>query len=171
MSADEMSGDLGGFDANAPENNTANVLPKGDYPVCLTQATVKMNSDGKTKVLHCKFQVLPPHEFANKIIFENIPFATTNQDPGKQQWVQIGAAKLSSFGRAVNVLTINNSSELLNKPCIAAVKVNPPKDIYDASNSITKFKPRTASVNAPQPTEPATQQPIPPALPAGANPF
>jgi hypothetical protein len=165
-------GNLGGFDANAPENNAANVLPKGEYPVCLTKAEVKFNKDGKTKVLHCEFQVLPPHEFANKKIFEQIPFFTTNTDPGKQQWVQIGASKLSSLGRAVNVLTINDSGELMNKPCIANVKVNPPNDEYDASNSITKFKPRTASQGITPPTQPTPAAVNPPAqLPSNANPF
>ncbi|NBW12844.1 MAG: DUF669 domain-containing protein [Caulobacteraceae bacterium] len=153
------AGNLGGFDPNAPENNAANVLPKGEYPVAMVRSEVKLNKDGKTQVLHCEFQVLPSHEFANKKIFQQIPFRTTNTDPGKQDWVRIGATKLSSLARALNIPTLNDSSELLNKPCIAMVKVKEASDGYDASNEITKFKPRSTSQGIAPPVAPPVAAP------------
>jgi len=157
-----LEGDLGTFSIDAPENNAANVLPKGEYPVCLVKSEVKFNKDLKTQVLHCEFQILPPHEFANRKIFQQIPFRTTSTEEGKITWVRIGATKLSSLARACLGRDPKNSRELWNKPVIAVVKISEATANFDASNEITKFKARSASLgmNPPPPVDP----------PAGANP-
>lgn len=162
-------GDLGTFSIDAPENNAANVLPKGEYPMCLVKSEVKLNKDNKTQVLACEFQILPPHEFANRKLFQQIPFRTTSGESGKQTWVRIGATKLSSLARATIGKDPKNSRDMWNKPCIGVVKVTPATGEFDAGNEITKFKCRSVSGGIAPP--PPANEPEREAPPAGDNPY
>ena len=130
-----MSGNLGGFDTNAPENQKP-ILPAGDYDVVMTKSEIKHNQEKGTKHLYCEFKVLSG-EFQNKVIIHRF-----NLWHAKPDVAQISKGQLSEFGRAVNVLTINDSSELEMKP--VRVRINA-KDAgeFGMQNNITKFMPRT----------------------------
>lgn len=135
-------GNLGGFNTEAPENQKP-VLPAGEYDVVMVKSEVRQ-SEGKAKNLYCEFKVLSG-EFQNQVLVHRF-----NLWHAKPDVTQISRGQLSAFGKAVNVLTINDSSELEMKP--VRVKVNA-KDNgeFGMQNNITAFKPRSFSGSPPAP--------------------
>lgn len=125
---------LNGFDTTTVEPaGEFSPLPKGDYRIIITASEVKKSKAGDD-YLATTLQVCSG-EFQNRRLFVNLNLWSSN-DTAKQ----MSKALLSSLGRAVGVPTINDSSELHDKPCVAHVTVRADKgDGYGASNSVTSF--------------------------------
>lgn len=130
--------DINGFDASTVEPSSDFApIPKGDYPVCVVASEMKTSKAGD-KYLALTAQVLRG-EFQNRRIFVNLNLFSSNETAK-----QMSKALLSSLCRAVGIMTPSDSSELHDKPCIAALTVREGKGDYGPSNSVTAFKPLNA---------------------------
>lgn len=139
--------DLGGFDANAPENrSTRSVLPAGEYRACLVSSDRKACKSGNEYYLNLDFQILSG-DFQNQHIFARLNLWL---DKSKSTAIQIAKGQLSELCRAVGVPTPKDSTELHNKPVIVKVKVK--NGDQGEQNEVAGFKPATVqAATAPQP--------------------
>lgn len=169
-------GNLSGFkpmDYEPPKGFEA--LPAGDYDVIIVESELKATKKGDGHYLELKLQVISG-QYQNRNLW-----ARLNIDNPNATAKSIGCGQLSAICRAVNKLSINDSSELHMLPFKVTVKVD--KDSNgNPTNEVRAFKPRHANGGAPtaQPTAPAgqttqlmTQSSAPPAMTGGAprSPF
>ena len=149
-----------GYDANAPENNQANVIPKADYRAVIVKSDKVATKDGKGFRLTLQFQILEG-EFKNKIIFEGLNLWLAETDDKKREAVKIAKGQFSELCRAVNVINPRDSAQLHDLPVTIKVGIQEAKGDFPARNKVTGYKP--ASRAEMQPTLPAQ-----PAAPVGA---
>ena len=154
-----MSGNLSGFNAQNVEPGGFDVLPAGEYDVCIVSSVVERTKAGTGKFLKLELQVLNG-PFQNRKVFDRLNLWNPNQ-----QAVTIAQGTLSAICRAVGVLTPQDSSDLHNKPlrCKVVVKKS---DEYGESNEVKAYKPRNAGpvqqpAAAPGPWPAATQDASP----------
>ena len=139
-----MSGNLSGFNAQNVEPGGFDVLPAGEYEVCIVSSVVEPTKAGDGKFLKLELQVLNG-PFQNRKVFDRL-----NLWNPSQQAVTIAQGTLSAICRAVGVLTPQDSSDLHNKPLRCKVVVKKSEE-YGESNEVKAYKPRTAGpVAAPQ---------------------
>jgi hypothetical protein len=159
-----VSGNLEGFDAGQVAPNAGfDVLPAGEYDVCIVSSVVEPTKDGTGKFLKLELQVLNG-QFQNRKLFDRLNL--WNQSAKAQE---IARGTLSAICRSVNVLTPKDSSDLHNKPLRVKVVVKK-SDEYGESNEVKAYKPRNgapaAAAAAPSGSAapwPATTQDAPPA--------
>lgn len=124
---------LEGFDASQVEPNDGyDVLPAGEYRVCIVSAPLKPTKSGTGELINLELQVLDG-QYQNRKIFDRINWK--NQNPKAQE---IGRARLSSICRAVGVLTPKDTSELLNRPLRCKVKIKRSEQ-YGDQNEVVKY--------------------------------
>ena len=111
-----MAGNLGNFDARTVEPSGFDVLPAGEYDVCIVSSAVESTRAGDGKFLKLELQVLNG-PFQNRKVFDRLNL--WNKNP---QAVTIAQGTLSAICRAVGVLTPQDSSELHNRPLLATIK-------------------------------------------------
>mgnify|MGYP003555189970 FL=1 len=168
-------GNLGTFNSSEHKDKAFDVMPAGDYDVIITDSNVKPTKKGTGHYLELKLQVISGQ-------YQNRPlFARLNIDNPNPETVAIAKGQLSAICRAVNKLTINDSSELHMLPFKAVVRIGK-DDSGNPTNEVKGFKPRHANGGEPTapPTAPAgqttqlmTQPSAPPAMTGGAprSPF
>lgn len=149
-----MSGNLAAifgadFDANAVEpQSDYDVIPPGKYPVLIEKAEVKRTKAGTGHYIGLGLQVLDgPHK--GRKVFDNI-----NIDNPNPKAVEIGMRSLSALARAIGVMAIADTNQLLNQCCVASVKVK------DGDNNVRTYEPLQQQQQAPQQAPPA--QPMAP---------
>ena len=111
-----------GFDANAPENNENNLIPKGEYQAVIVKSDLQETKDKTGKYLKLDFQICSG-EYMNKHVFTNLNLWLAETDDKKKTAVKIAKAQMSELCRAVNVLNPRDSSDLHNKPLTIKVGV------------------------------------------------
>ncbi len=169
-------GNLSGFKPMDYEPSQGfEVLPAGDYDAVIVESQLKPTKKGDGQYLELKWQILTgTHK--NRFLWSRL-----NIDNTSEKAQAIGRGQLSAICRAVNVLSVNDSSELHMKPLKIVVKVGD-DGRGNPTNEIKGYKPRHANGGAPtaQPTAPAgqttqlmTQPSAPPAMTGGAprSPF
>lgn len=109
-------------------------IPPGQYPVMIVDSEMKQTSAGDGEYLKLTFKVIQG-EFEGRFLWLNLNLVNKNK-----QAVEIAERELSSICHAIEVLDPEDSQELHGIPMCAKVKVKPPKDGYDASNTIGNFK-------------------------------
>jgi len=157
-----MAGNLSGFDAKTVEPGGFDVLPAGEYDVCIVSSVVEPTKAGNGKFLKLELQVLNG-PFQNRKIFDRLNLWNPNQ-----QAVTIAQGTLSAICRAVGVLTPQDSSELHNKPLRCRVTVRKSEE-YGDGNEVKRYMPRNAGpaqqaqpqANGGSPWPAATQDPSP----------
>jgi len=130
-----------GFDANSIEpQGDFEVLPPGKYPVLIEKAEVKKTKTGDGHYVALVHTILDgPGK--NRKLFNNI-----NIDNPSQQCMEIGLRTLAALGQALGLTCISDTSQLVNKTCIAHVKVK------DDRNEIRTYSALTQNPNpAPYP--------------------
>ncbi len=131
-------GNMAGFDANAPENQSSNSLvPAGTYRMVAVSSELKDTKKRDGKYFNFEFQILDG-EFQNRRVFHKFNIKNSNE-----QAEQIGKGQLSQFCRAVNVPNPNDSSDLHMKQFEAKVIIKKAEENseYSDQNAITAFKP------------------------------
>jgi len=132
-----MAGNLSGFDAKTVEPGGFDVLPAGEYDVCIVSSVVEPTKAGNGKFLKLELQVLNG-PFQNRKIFDRLNLWNPNQ-----QAVTIAQGTLSAICRAVGVLTPQDSSDLHNKPLRCRVTVRKSEE-YGDGNEVKRYMPRNA---------------------------
>jgi len=132
-----MAGNLQGFDAKTVEPGGFDVLPAGEYDVCIVGSTMKPTARGDGKYLELELQVLNgPHQ--NARLWDRLNLVNPNQKA-----VTIAQGTLSAICRAVGVLTPQDSSDLHNKPLRCRVIVRKSEE-YGDGNEVKRYMPRNA---------------------------
>jgi len=137
------------FNANEHEPQSFDVLPPGEYEVCITGSQMKPTKTGG-EMLELTLQILSG-EYQNRKLWDRLNLVNSNPEA-----VKIANGTLSSICRAVGVLTPKDSSELHNKPLIAKIAIQKATEKYDESNKVKAYKPREP-VN--ERTQPDAMQP------------
>lgn len=118
-------------------------LPEGDYKVAMVKSENKKTKNGKGSYLECVFQVLDG-EHKGRQVWDRL-----NLDNPNATAVQIAKESLSAICHAVNVLTPKDSSELHNRPMLAAIKLRKRDDNGELSNEVKGYKPLSAANETP----------------------
>lgn len=148
-------------------------VPEGEYEMMCEEAEDKETKSGGT-MIKAKFRILGPTH-ANRVIFTN--FNIVNKSEKAQE---IGRRQISTWARAVGLPNASDTDQLLNRPFIGVVDIEPGDEKYGPQNRIQGFKPKgggAAPTPKPTPAKPAstqtasetTTQEAPPAKPAPAT--
>lgn len=127
-------GNLSGFDASKVEPVSFDVLPAGDYTVVIVKSEIKPTKDNSGQRLNLELQVVDG-KFKGRKLFDGLNIANKSA-----QAQQIGQGQLSALCRAAGVMTPKDSSDLHNKPIIAAVKVGKDQNNNDRAE-VKSYKP------------------------------
>ena len=147
-------------------------LPAGIYKLAITNAEMKTTKAGGT-MLAMEYEVQEgPHQRRKLFININIK----NDTP---KAVEMGRLELKELCFAVGKPAIQDSSELIGSAFMGKVKVDKPRDGYEAGNSVSKYMtlsdpaatgaPAAAPASSPSAAQPAAAA-NPPATPAPAQP-
>lgn len=136
------------FDASqyAPDGGGFEAIPSGWYSAVISKSELKPTKDGSGSYLQVDFNVIDgPHKDATVIARLNI----SNPSEKAQK---IGCGQLSAICHAVNVMYVQDSSQLHNIPMKIRVKYIEPRGEYEANNDVIGFK----NANYVPPTTPAS---------------
>ena len=124
------------FDARTvvPDTGQQDPVPAGWYKVVMDKSEMKPTKDGTGMRLEMQFKVIDG-QYTNRKIFEGLNLQNAN--PVAQE---IAYKQLSAVAHAVNVLMVEDSSQLHNIPLQIKVKLKPAQGQYDAGNSIVAYK-------------------------------
>lgn len=150
------------FDASQVDPTpTFELLPAGDYLVMIVDSEMKATKAGTGEYLNLTLQVLDG-PFKDRVVFDRLNLVNANAKA-----VEIAQRQLSQICHAVNVLRVNDSAELHDKPLVATVKIRKRPEYAD-SNEIAGYKPANG-VAPPAPTV-STAAPAPAAAAAASRP-
>lgn len=123
------------IDWNSVEEVSFDLVPAGIYALKAVKAVIKNTKKGD-KAVNITFEVISSNKkFKGKKIFESYLIRHTNPDAMK-----IGLGKIKSFARniGINFDTLEDTSELCDKPVGAKVKVEKSEQ-YGDKNKVTSF--------------------------------
>lgn len=110
-------------------------IPAGDYIVCISGADLTPTKDDTGQYIKLKLSVLAPsHE--GRVIFAilNIMNASAKAE-------EIGRAQLGDIMRAVGMLEMADTDELIGGNLVVSVTIKAATDLYKAGNEVKKYKP------------------------------
>lgn len=139
-------------------------VPVGEYVAVVTKANVKENQNGKGTHLSGQAQIIEG-DFAKRVVFFNITLTNDNETAER-----IGRGQLAQLAKAVHVVDLRDTNDLLDKPL--RIRVVMRKD--DASrNDIKAFMPLDDAAHAPTRAEsqPNSAPPRPAASVPGKKPW
>lgn len=146
------------FDASAVDPTPVfDVLPAGDYLAMIVDSEMKPTKAGTGEYLNMTLQILDG-PYKDRLIFDRLNLVNANAKA-----VEIAQRQLSQICHAVNVLRVNDSAELHDKPLVATLKVRKRPD-YNDQNEVAGYKPAngaavtTHATHAAAPTAPAAHQ-------------
>lgn len=142
-----------------PSSSDFDVLPAGWYAVEIESAEIKDNKAGTGKFLKLKLSVVG-ERFTNRKVFTNITLMNPNTTA-----VEIGMRELNDLGAACGLAALGDTAELVGKTLDVRVKIDKPREGYDADNSVNGY----AKLGSKSSSQPATGGGRPPAH-AGAAP-
>ncbi len=144
------------FDATGVEpNKPLEALPPGRYVVQIVNSEMRPTKDGMGQYLWLELDVLEG-AFAGRKLFDRLNLVNANPTT-----VEIAQRTLSAICHATGQMQVDDSEQLHLIPLIADVKVKPPKNGYDAQNTLRYM---------PLEQQPAPQPVAAPARPAVAQP-
>ena len=119
------------FDATTVEpNKPLEALPPGRYVVQIVNSEMRPTKDGMGQYLWLELDVLEG-EHAGRKLFDRLNLVNANPTT-----VEIAQRTLSAICHATGLMQVDDSEQLHLIPLIADVKVQPPKNGYDASNTL-----------------------------------
>lgn len=121
----------GNFDASGIEpNKPLAPLPTGRYVAQIVNSEMRATKDGMGQLLWLELDVLEG-EHAGRKLWDRLNLVNANQ-----QTVEIARRTLSAICHAVGKMQVDDSEQLHLVPLLADVRLQPPKNGYDAQNSI-----------------------------------
>jgi hypothetical protein len=119
------------FDATAVEpNKPLEPLPPGRYVVQIVGSEMRPTKDGMGRLLWLELDVLEG-AYAGRKLFDRLNLVNANPTT-----VEIAQRTLSAICHATGRMQVEDSEQLHLIPMIADVKVQPPKNGYDAQNTL-----------------------------------
>ena len=139
------------FDATTIEpNKPLEALPPGRYAVQIVTSEMRPTKDGMGQYLWLELDVLEG-EYAGRKLFDRLNLVNSNPTT-----VEIAQRTLSAICHAVGKMQVDYSEQLHLIPLIADVKVQPPKNGYDASNTL-RYLPLDSGQQQPAAIAPKTR--------------
>lgn len=132
-----------------PVNNFDN-LPPGDYAMQVIESEAKDTRNGDGRVLALTWEVTEGEHTSRKV-FQNINYKNPS---AKAQ--EIGRRDLDAVTFATGITRLDDTDDLLWKPCLVRVKITPAKGEYQAKNEVVFVK-RLAAPAAPAARPAATR--------------
>ena len=149
------------FDATTVEPTTPfEPLPPGRYIVQIVASEMRSTRDGSGQFLWLELDVIEGEHLGRKL-WDRLNLINPNA-----QAVEIAQRTLSAICHAAGKLQVQDSEELHLIPMLADVKVQPPRNGYDASNKV-RYLPLE---QAPTPAPAAAVRPAPQATARPASP-
>ncbi len=140
------------FDAEAKENNQANVLlPPGKYQVIATQTEMVKNKAGTGTLLKFTFEVIEGQHKGRKL------WTQFNWTHPKEDVVRISRAQFSQLVKSCGLTVVNDSDELKDLPVVANVTIKKGSNGYSDSNEIKEFLPIVAGAKKVPAKKPAAK--------------
>src|SRR5512134_1272046 len=119
------------FDATVIEpNKPLEPLPGGRYIAQVVQSEMRTTKDGTGRLLWLELDVLEG-EYAGRKLFDRLNLVNSNPTT-----IEIAQRTLSAICHATGLMQVDDSEQLHLIPLIADVKVQPPKNGYDAQNTL-----------------------------------
>ena len=118
-------------------------MPNGDYPAIISESQMKHPKDqygqpDTTRPAYLELKlIIIEGEFKGRTVFDRLHLNNANETTRK-----IAKGTLASILDAVGLVSINDSSELHNKPLMAKLVVKPASGSFSAGNEVSL---RTAS--------------------------
>lgn len=162
---------------NVEQQQAYDPLPPGWYPAMITESEVGSTkaNDGSTK-LDLVF-VITDGQFKGRKVYNTLNIGNKNEIAK-----EIALKQLSSIAHAVNVLNVQQSEWLHEKPLMIRLKIRQASGEFDAANDVTGYKafdgaataqpgaPSAPPAFTPPAAAPAFVPPATPATPAAAAP-
>ena len=143
------------FDANTVDPNVGfDLLPAGKYNAVIVDSEMKATKNGDGKYLELTFEVLEG-VFKGRKVWSRLNINNPNEKTQK-----IAQAELRHICEAVNVMVIQESSQLHNRPLEITVKCKERKDTSELTNEVKVYAPKNAASNPAAPT-PQKSDPAP----------
>jgi Protein of unknown function (DUF669) len=119
------------FDANSVDPTMPfEVLPPGRYPVQIVASEMRPTKDGVGQYLWIQLDLLEG-EYKGRKLFDRLNLVNPNPTA-----VEIAQRTLSAICHATGKMQVQDSDELHLIPMMVDVKVQPPKNGYDASSKL-----------------------------------
>jgi Protein of unknown function (DUF669) len=119
------------FDATTVEpNKPLEPLPPGQYPGQIVNSEMRPTKDGRGQYLWVEINILDG-PYAGRKLFDRLNLINANATT-----VEIAQRTLSAICHAVGKMQVDDSEQLHLIPLLVDVKVQPPKNGYDASNTL-----------------------------------
>ena len=118
-------------------------LPAGQYKVQVVDSEVQDLKTGNGQALVLTLEVVDG-QFANRKLWDRLNIRHTNE-----QAQSIAQRALADLFLATGTPPSRDSADLHFKPCLVTVKIDPPKDVYSAKNSLRGYKPAGGVAHAP----------------------
>jgi hypothetical protein len=118
-----------------PRADVSELLPAGLYTLEIESAEVKATKAGTGTILKLQHSVIDPEQFARRKVFKTINLANPNP-----QAEQIGRAELSGLCRAVGIVTLADSDELIGRIVRARVGIRKGTGDYADQNEIKAYE-------------------------------
>jgi len=135
------------FDANTVDPNVGfDPIPAGKYNAVIVDSEMKATKTGDGKYLELTFEVLDG-EFKGRKVWSRLNINNPNEKAQK-----IAHGELSAICRAVNVMVLQESSQLHNRPLEITVKCKERKDNSEITNEVRVYAPKDAATNPAAPT-------------------
>jgi hypothetical protein len=144
------------FDATTVEpNKPFEPVPPGQFPAQIVNSEMRLTKDGRGQYLWMEIDILDG-PYAGRKLFDRLNLINTNPTT-----VEIAQRTLSAICHAVGKMQVDDSEQLHLIPLLVDVKVQPPKNGYDASNTL-----RYLPLERPAPQPAAGHRSTVPAQPA-----
>jgi hypothetical protein len=126
-------------------------IPAGEYMCVITEEEMKPTRNNLGQYLKLTFEIIEG-EYTGRKIWTNLNLENPNADA-----VRIARADLSAICRAVNVMNLQDSCELLNIPLVIKLAVKRNKETDEMENAIKGYKAKADYTPASAPAAPAPQ--------------
>jgi len=129
-------------------------IPAGEYNFLVEEVELKPTKAGTGSYISLKLKV-QGGQFNNRVVYDMITY--TNPNP---QAVEIGHRKLSALCRAVGIVQLSDTQQLVNRVTSAKVGIREDKTgQYEPQNDVKVYKSASAATQPAGTTQQQTSQP------------
>ena len=140
------------FDANQVEPQAPlEPVPSGLYNVMIVESDMKPTKAGDGQYLELVLQIIDG-QYKGRKLWDRLNLFSKNQTA-----VQIAQSTLSAICHAVNVIQVQDSQQLHDKPLLAKVVFMPAKDGFAEKNEVKGYKPLQTTATPQTQVQPQTQ--------------
>lgn len=119
---------------NASDVKDDEPIKPGDYECQIVDTDLKTTKRGDGQYLELKVQVVEEGDECGRMVWDRLNIVNPNKTAE-----QIAHRQLAQLCKAVDILELDDSDELIGTPFIARISVEPARGDYGPSNGIKKY--------------------------------